>query len=83
MQEVSRAMLIKGQKDYPCIFSLENVVLRVRSENGGAWIDANNHTVARYADTEEAEKVLDELYNCVTNHADGLGYRLPEMGGRL
>ena len=69
-------MLIKGQKDYPCIFSLENVVLRVRAGSGGAWIDANSHTVARYADKEEAEAVLSYLWEHVAEDY----FTMPEQG---
>ena len=72
-------MLIKGQKDFPCIFCLENVMLRVRAGSGGAWLDANSHTVAKY-DSKERAGAGDSppLPKVATNDLDATGYRLPE-----
>ena len=78
MQRGAGEMLIKGQKDFPCIFCLENVMLRVRAGSGGAWLDANSHTVAKYDSKERAGAVLNELYYAATNDLDAAGYRLPE-----
>ena len=71
-------MLIRGQKEFPCIFCLENVMLRVGAGSGGALLDANGHTVARYADKERARAVLNELYYAATNDPAATGYKLPE-----
>ena len=71
-------MLIKGQEEYCCIFDLSHVILRVRAGSGGAWIDAGGHAVAKYASKERALEVMQELWETVTNHEDGTGYKLPE-----
>lgn len=77
MQEVSRAMLIKGQAEFCCIFDLSRVVLRVKAGNGGAWLDANGHTVARYANRERALDVMSEIWARATM-LDKSDYALPE-----
>ena len=70
-------MLIKGQEEYCCIFDLSRVVLRVRAGSGGAWLDANGHTVARYADKERALDVMHEIWARATV-LDKSDYALPE-----
>lgn len=67
-------MLILGQND-SVIFDLGNVTLRIHNSSGGAWLDANSHSVAKYDTKERAGAVMREIWEAAKGGADF--YELP------
>ena len=67
-------MLIMGQND-GIIFDLGNATLRMRIGSGGAWLDANSHTVAHFETKERAGEVMRDLWKTAKTGADF--YELP------
>lgn len=67
-------MLILGQND-GIIFDLSSTTLRMRLGSGGAWLDANSHSVAKYDTKERAGAVLRDLWEAAKGGADF--YELP------